>query len=338
MAEIDICFGDIVILPDGSIGTVRFIGNTSLNDTLFYGVHLRQSVGENDGCIMKRRYFKCPDGCGTFVNRKDIKLHKKHQISASFSYNQSVQIFNSTLRGKIKFIGMTSFGAGYWYGIALDDRLTSSNKQKNKFTHYLKKRDKNIYFVGDAKQSMFVRQNQLRYVKEHNIETKVETMIETRLRRGGHTRHCSEPLTPSTPLSPSTQTAKAFDDQFPNIKAHKTMQFKKRVIPKYESSESVLTNASTRKFRVRDTSSTHINLSESNSDLLSFGGCDVKQKKKKKKKKKARARSDSVKSAKKKKKKSKMKNVRSKSDALNKRRDDFMKKKKKKRTKKANAK
>merc|ERR1712129_518875 len=196
-----------------------------------------------------------------------------------------------------------------------------------------KKRDKNIYFVGDAKTSMFVRQNQLRYVKEHNIETKVETMIETRLRRGGHTRHCSEPLTPSTPLSPSTHSAKArtisIDDQFPTIKVHKPMQFKKRVIPKYESSESVLTNASTRKFRVRDTSSTHINLSESNSDLLSFGGCDVKQKKKKKKKKKARARSDSVKSAKKKKKKSKMKNVRSKSDALNKRRDDFMKKKKK---------
>merc|ERR1712129_371069 len=116
---------------------------------------------------------------------------------------------------------------------------------------------------------------------------------------------------------------------------------KKRVIPKYDSSESVLANASTRKFRVRDTSLTHINLSESNSDLLSFDGCDVKQKKKKmkKKKKKAKARSDSVKSAKKKKNKTKMKNVRSKSDALNKRRDDFMKKKKKKkRTKKANAK
>merc|ERR1712228_172240 len=286
---------------------------------------------------MNRRYFKCPTDCGTFIQRKDIKkIVKKHRISASFSYNQSVQLFDTMHKGKIKYIGMTSFGSGYWYGIRLDSSLES--KPKNKFIHYFKSKESNIYFDGNHKNSLFVRPNQLRCIKDIDIKSKPDNIIKpirshptnsenALCQKQRHERRNSEPLTPSSmdskPLTPSKQILKTrtvsmgFNirkeyllktGQFPEVavnKKNRSIQFKKREYTKHGTSQ-----VNTRKFRVRKPDGSSISITESNSDGLLFRGCDVPNHSKKKKSKNKIV------------KKVKVKNVRSKraqSDGLNKR-------------------
>ncbi|CAF3986585.1 unnamed protein product, partial [Adineta steineri] len=55
------------------LGTVRFVGKTSIKEGIWYGIELEEAVGKHDGSIKGHVYFRCPDKHGIFVRRDKIR-------------------------------------------------------------------------------------------------------------------------------------------------------------------------------------------------------------------------------------------------------------------------
>ena len=67
--------GDKVKLQDGSLGLVKYIGNTHFNEDEMVGIELDQwSPNGHNGKVKGRTYFKAQPGCGTFARRNSVKL------------------------------------------------------------------------------------------------------------------------------------------------------------------------------------------------------------------------------------------------------------------------
>eukprot|EP01083_Nonionella_stella_P285963 973321_1 len=65
--------GDKVKLQDGSIGFVKYIGNTHFNEEEMVGIELDSwSANGHNGKVKGRTYFKASPGCGTFARRGSI--------------------------------------------------------------------------------------------------------------------------------------------------------------------------------------------------------------------------------------------------------------------------
>merc|ERR1712130_192165 len=127
---------------------------------------------------------------GLFIQRDDlIEIVKKHSISKSFYFGQTVEIINSINtqnigKGQILYIGLTEIDNfnNIFYGIKLEnilDKKSLDQIKKNDHIHILKSKQYK-YFDADVKHSIFVRQNQIRSItkskrqKHKNIE--VETV------------------------------------------------------------------------------------------------------------------------------------------------------------------
>eukprot|EP01084_Bolivina_argentea_P045593 83931_1 len=182
----NIGFGDTIRLPSGDTGTVRFIGHTEFKkNVIFYGIHLKEEIGKNNGSYDKRKYFKCPHNHGVFTVRKNLERVKKHSVSASFYYDQNVLITNNIGKGSVKYIGLTKYDnyKNYLYGILLESNIKPIKMKeiKNNEHIFYNVTEKNKYFNGNAKKIIFVRQNQLKYIKKTK-NNKIEKPI-NRMRR-----------------------------------------------------------------------------------------------------------------------------------------------------------
>eukprot|EP01083_Nonionella_stella_P073853 199975_1 len=183
--SLTIGFGDTILLPHDTIGTVRFIGFTEFKkNIIFYGIHLKDANGKHNGSFGKRRYFKCPKSHGIFTEKKTIlDILKKHSISASFHYGQTVQIINSANgstigKGILRYIGLTKYDnyKNYYYGVRLDESMKSKHLDQIKTNQHIQTVEgKNIYFDAEPKRSVFVRQNQLRCVAIKSLNRKKPT-------------------------------------------------------------------------------------------------------------------------------------------------------------------
>eukprot|EP01084_Bolivina_argentea_P163417 284302_1 len=185
-----VSFGDTVRLKDSRIGKVRFIGRaTTQKNHIYYGIHLKQDNGNNDGTIHNRRYFKCPRNHGIFIQKSSItEIVKKHTVSASFHYNQQVMV-NDINIGTIKYIGWTHFGNDYWYGIQLQSTLQNSQNisdlSNNNHIHLISHSDYNNFRYFDylpENRSIFVRQTQIKCAKNSEFQ-----------RRGVHFQKANPP-------------------------------------------------------------------------------------------------------------------------------------------------
>lgn len=72
--------GTRCILTGGRTGTIRwcgFLDSEFVQSQIYVGVHLDDRIGNHDGVIQKKRYFKCPPGHGVFVPKRDVLLIKE---------------------------------------------------------------------------------------------------------------------------------------------------------------------------------------------------------------------------------------------------------------------
>ena len=185
MSDLEVGFGDSVRLNSSHIGTVSFIGYTHFKkDTLFYGINLKESKGKHNGTYDKIQYFKCSRNHGVFTEKGNIiEVIKKHSLSASFHYEQDVSIINNIGNGKLLYIGLTKYDGyqNYFYGVKLNKNLKQKyidQIKKNPHIYYLYDNDDNHktneYFNADLKQSIFVRQNQLRKLDNNSNKSSMK--------------------------------------------------------------------------------------------------------------------------------------------------------------------
>ena len=69
--------GDRVLVDGQWPGFVRYIGNLDgsyISSDVFIGIKLDDPVGEHDGILDGKRYFRCPDKHGVIVPRKRVSL------------------------------------------------------------------------------------------------------------------------------------------------------------------------------------------------------------------------------------------------------------------------
>jgi len=66
--------GETVLLTRNRVGKIKFIGRTHFAKGPWYGIELTdKSVGNHDGMVDGRRYFKCDHRRGLFVQKKKIR-------------------------------------------------------------------------------------------------------------------------------------------------------------------------------------------------------------------------------------------------------------------------
>eukprot|EP00971_Amphidinium_carterae_P311834 6198314-Amphidinium_carterae.1 len=58
----------------GTLGTVRFVGETQFAPGVWVGVELDDNVGKNDGIIKDIRYFECKPTHGIFVRQAAVTV------------------------------------------------------------------------------------------------------------------------------------------------------------------------------------------------------------------------------------------------------------------------
>ena len=168
-----VSFGDLVRLKDSRVGTVRFIGRTTVKKTIYYGIQLKVKTGEHDGCMHSRRFFKCNDKYGVFVERSDIvKVIKHHTIAASYHYDQVVMVTDYGI-GQIKYIGMIHTDHGLWYGVELE-QCPAHSIENSEYVQNLTSNDiqKYLYFEADPNKALFVRVNMLKSVRNREFRRK----------------------------------------------------------------------------------------------------------------------------------------------------------------------
>lgn len=67
----------------GTMGTIRFIGNTNFALGKWAGVELDEPNGKNDGTVVGKKYFECEQGHGTFVRFSQLKLPNQKSSTPS---------------------------------------------------------------------------------------------------------------------------------------------------------------------------------------------------------------------------------------------------------------
>lgn len=68
--------GDIVTVPKGHEGVVRFLGITKFAKGLWAGIELKTPSGKNDGSVQGVKYFECPSQHGLFIKPSKLTVVK----------------------------------------------------------------------------------------------------------------------------------------------------------------------------------------------------------------------------------------------------------------------
>ena len=71
-SNIVITVGDNIVLNDGLVGTVRFIGEIEKQHGVYYGIELTEKRGNCRGIVNGTKYFDCKPSYGLFVTKAKI--------------------------------------------------------------------------------------------------------------------------------------------------------------------------------------------------------------------------------------------------------------------------
>jgi len=144
--------GDRVLVDNCKGAILRYCGTVEFASGVWVGVELDTADGKNDGIIKGTLYFKCSPNHGLFLPLNRVSkfpsaysvtssstssLLSPTKISTSTSANslksgdkqEEIRLNDSVMvttlnrsryRGVVRFIGVTKFASGTWYGIELD--------------------------------------------------------------------------------------------------------------------------------------------------------------------------------------------------------------------------
>ena len=108
--DLSVHYNDKVKLKDGSQGSVKFIGEVTGKDGVYYGVDLVKGTGKNNGTVKKEVYFKTRGGkkSGIFCRHSKIKTAKPTEYSVKFTVGDHVMV-KSKGNGVVRFVGVPFF-------------------------------------------------------------------------------------------------------------------------------------------------------------------------------------------------------------------------------------
>jgi len=130
---------------------------------------LKESKGTSNGTMNQRKYFECDDNYGVFVQAKDIsRVIEKYKASHRFTIDDHAKVVETvnnkeiTFEVVIKYIGLTEFENGVWFGIECENN-NNNNNINSKYNHHNGIYDNTPYFQtqNNAKNGAFVREKQL---------------------------------------------------------------------------------------------------------------------------------------------------------------------------------
>eukprot|EP00494_Astrolonche_serrata_P024272 UN24530 len=163
------CYNDIVYLTGDRTGTIKFTGITSHSkkaSDIYFGIALSRPIGKHNGMFEGRRYFNAKKKCGIFAKRNQIVNIISEGPPPRNYVGQKVRVMNKG-RGEIKFIGLTKFAEGLWYGLELQ------NKQKKnvKGVKGTNGKVKGVqYFIAKPGHGIFVRSNKIEPLDEDELD------------------------------------------------------------------------------------------------------------------------------------------------------------------------
>ena len=168
--DMEYCYNDHVDLNDNRQGTIKFIGEISveLNGAIWYGIELKTPKGDNNGSLKGVSYFRCKPNYGTFVQKRTIRwlssgnddlnneINNVHSESSKrFHINQIVKVPYKRSKAEIKWIG--EFNKKLTFGIELLDEMGNhSGRIDDKF-----------YFSCGIYRGLFVSQTDLKILDEN---------------------------------------------------------------------------------------------------------------------------------------------------------------------------
>jgi len=90
--------------PNRDPGIVKFIGRTHFSEGEWFGAHLDEPLGKNDGTVRGKKYFECPMNHGIFVRRSLVLRKKDNHETVMDKGNQRDNSRNEMkkLRGSIR--------------------------------------------------------------------------------------------------------------------------------------------------------------------------------------------------------------------------------------------
>lgn len=131
--------GDKVIIENGKMGAVAFVGATQFAKGVWVGVTLDTPEGKNNGIVNDVKYFTCLPNHGLFTRPEKLVLAPPINLPSPISTGSSSVdpielkkkaeslcvgdrvLVNNTKEGILRFIGSTHFAKGIWVGVELDD-------------------------------------------------------------------------------------------------------------------------------------------------------------------------------------------------------------------------
>eukprot|EP01083_Nonionella_stella_P274345 931152_1 len=148
--------GDLVLLNNGEVGIIRFIGEIKGETGVYYGIDLHEPTGNNDGSWKKIYYFTTRPYYGIFIKRTEINalLEENEYNLPRVTVGDIIGIDEINCNAIIRFIGWTLFHPEViWYGVQLEKPLGDNNGIV----------DKRVYFTCSDKFGLFVMCNHIGY-------------------------------------------------------------------------------------------------------------------------------------------------------------------------------
>ena len=75
--------GDTVLVSAKHRAVVRYVGQTTFAEGLWYGLELEREIGKHEGTVLGQFYFVAPRKRGTFMKRESLSLYDPHEQAAS---------------------------------------------------------------------------------------------------------------------------------------------------------------------------------------------------------------------------------------------------------------
>eukprot|EP01083_Nonionella_stella_P040195 109240_1 len=122
--------GDIVLLTDGQVGIVRFIGEIKGETGVYYGIDLSHPNGNTDGSWYSVYYFTTNENFGIFIKKSEISkvIEENEYKLPRVTVGDIVGIKEVGCNAIIRFIGWTLFYPEVvWYGVQLEEPIGDNN-------------------------------------------------------------------------------------------------------------------------------------------------------------------------------------------------------------------
>jgi len=205
---------DKVRLSDERTGCVRYIGSVEFAAGEWIGIALDNPfVGENDGVVNGKRYFKCSNNKGILVRReKVVEVHSSVSSGISLSTSRVVpyaekfrigfRVSCDNRTGTVRFIGpVSSESPDQYLGVELDPGFKGTCDGYWEGKHYFSCALGQGIFIKPHK-ALLIGENTTEQKEKHRESQKNENVV---INKPVNTHRRSKSLKPYTQLLSSTQ-------------------------------------------------------------------------------------------------------------------------------------